>query len=637
MTGRRAGTAALVAIAVAASFQSAGAYPRPGNTTRVSVSSTGAQADYTAAPTSRCALVHTNTPCSATLSATGRYVVFSTPATNLVPRDTNAVPDVFLRDRATSTTEIESVSSNGQLALALPSPPGVTGISSGSFEPDVTPNGRWVVFTSNALNLVPGDHNLAFDVFLRDRQTGQTQRISVTSSGAEANGDSTDPVISADGRYIAFASDATNLVSGDTNGAGDIFVRDRVTGKTTRVSTSSQGVQGDGESKTPAISANGRDVAFTTQATTFGGQNPNQSVYVHDVKSGQTEIVSVASGAAAVQADYVNGNGAFTGPHSLSADGRYVTFRATQSTLVPNDTGFRGSSWDVFVHDRRTGHTERVSVTSSGAELDDGGVPNSQAESNYPAISPDGRFVAFYTNINGPVPGYTSAYVDIHDMVSRVTETVSLRDVQAKDLTCDAHAQGLLNADPTLSVSTGGRFVAFISCDGTLVKGDTNNGWDTFVRERGIAQGVDAIAVGHMAVAGERPVQASAVYRPASRDLLFRIDDLQLANTSTSTAAVVYGIQLSVGGRSYQARAAYAGAAATFALFRAEASGGWTQIASLDGGFGTVGSAVEFAVPLAALGATGPGQVRHAAAFAGLGSVAAGPVPAPGVLDAVTS
>jgi Tol biopolymer transport system component len=621
---------AVAAVLVASPLvtHSADAYSRPGSLVRVSVSSTGAQADYTTAPTSKCAVPHGGNPpaCSASITPDGRYVVFSSAATNLVPHDVNTVPDVFLRDRSTGTTEVESVGRNGGPAIALPDQNDPVHRSGGSFEPDITPNGRWVAFTSNAIDLVPGDLNLAFDIFVRDRATKQTQRVSVGTNGLDANGASTNPVLSADGRYVAFESDATNLVPGDTNGYTDVFVRDRLTGKTTRVSVGANGVQADNMSFTPSISADGRYVAYTTEATNIVAGATGQTVVVRDLKSGRNEIESVASGATAADPDFVNSTGAMTGPHSLSANGRYVTFRAAQSTLVPNDSGFRGSTWDVFVRDRTTHRTERVSVDSSGAELSTGNLPLAYAESNYPAISPDGRFIAFYTNVTGPTPTYTNSYIDIHDMQSHVTETVSLDDVYLKVLTCDSHAAVGPNGDPSISVSNGGRYVAFMSCDGTLVKGDTNNAPDIFVRDRGLPQAVDQLAAGKLAVAGAHPTTATVGYRPASHDLVCRIEDAQLSNLAVRSGPAVYGLQLTVRGTRYQVRAAPVGSTASFGLFRLDSGSGWSQVSTLHGGIGTVGAAVQVALPLAAVGATQVTDLHELAVFAGLGTFATGPV-----------
>ena len=140
-----------------------------------------------------------------------------------------------------------------------------------SYNPSISANGRYVAFESEATNLVRGDTNNFRDIFVHDRQTGQTTRVSVASDGTQANGHSYDPSISADGRYVAFASLANNLVSGDTNDQQDIFVHDRQTGQTTRVSVASDGTQASGHSFNPSISADGRYVAFVSSASNLVG------------------------------------------------------------------------------------------------------------------------------------------------------------------------------------------------------------------------------------------------------------------------------------------------------------------------------------------------------------------------------
>src|SRR5207248_5589264 len=156
---------------------------------------------------------------------------------------------------AASATRRVSVSSAGVEA---------SGYSSG---PSISADGRFVAFRSDAANLVADDTNNVADVFVHDRQTGETQRVSVSTAGAEANGVSQRPAISADGRYIMFTSAASNLVAGDTNYSWDVFVHDRESGETLRVSVSSDGVQGTRSSFGGAISADGRYVAFASTAS----------------------------------------------------------------------------------------------------------------------------------------------------------------------------------------------------------------------------------------------------------------------------------------------------------------------------------------------------------------------------------
>jgi len=279
--------------------------------------------------------------------------------------------------------------------------------NSGVYGPSISADGRYVAFCSSASNLVPGDTNDREDVFVHDRLTGTTERVSVSSDGEEGNGDSGTfrPSISADGRYVAFVSCASNLVPGDTNWAWDIFVHDRLTGVTERVSVSSAGEQGDGDSGYPSISAEGRYVAFESGAYNLvpGDTNWTCDIFVHDRLTGTTERVSVSS-----EGHEGNGNSSLpfhtADGRYVNADGRYVASYSEASNLVPGDTNGIG---DVFVRDRLTGTTERVSVSSDGEEGD--------SNSGWwgPSISADGRYVAFQSCAYNLVPGDTKGWEDV--------------------------------------------------------------------------------------------------------------------------------------------------------------------------------------------------------------------------------
>ena len=203
-------------------------YQRPGHTERISWTPDGLQPDAGS---------------YSSVSADGRYVAFYTPASNLVPDDTNGVFDVFVRDRFTGTVERVSVASDG------------TQGNDASVWPSISADGRYVAFYTPASNLVPGDTNGEFDVFVRDMKTGVVDRVSVASDGTQGNGASVWPSISGDGRYVAFHSFASNLVPGDTNQTWDVFVHDRVTGATERMSVASGGAEVFGISLSPVISA----------------------------------------------------------------------------------------------------------------------------------------------------------------------------------------------------------------------------------------------------------------------------------------------------------------------------------------------------------------------------------------------
>jgi Tol biopolymer transport system component len=270
----------------------------------------------------------------------------------------------------------------------------------------ISAHGRYVAFWSYADNLVPGDTNGRDDVFVHDRKTGITTRVSVDSAGNQGNGGSFDPAISADGRYVAFASEANNPVPDSPIVDSDIFVHDRKTGITTMVSVDSAGNQASyGGNYDPAISAHGRYVAFTSYADNLvpADTNGGSDAFVHDRKTGITTRVSVDS--AGNQADNGRIYDLSYGP-AISADGRYVAFNSHADNLVPADTN--GGS-DVFVHDRKSGITTRVSVDSTGAQAG--------YHSFSPAISADGHSVTFYSRATNLVADDTNNQPDIfvHD------------------------------------------------------------------------------------------------------------------------------------------------------------------------------------------------------------------------------
>ncbi len=329
----------------------------------------------------------------------------------------------------------------------------------GSFEPASDARGRFVAFESDATNLVPGDTNGERDIFVRDRLLGLTNRISVSSSGAQANGDSNGAALDAKGRFVAFVSSASNLVTGDTNDAKDVFVHDRHLDVTSRVNLSSAGAQANRGSLTAALDAKGRFVAFHSSADNLvaGDTNGLDDVFVHDRLTGETTRVSVSS--AGTQAN----QGCFT--PSLDAKGRFVAFSSSADNLVPGDTN--GES-DVFVHDRKTGETTRVSLSSTGAE--------GNGDSQLPALDAKGRFVAFQSLASNLVAGDTNGQRDVfvHDRLTGETTRVSVDGLGAQT---NNHS-----GDPDLDAR--GRFVAFESSASNLVAGDTNAVSDVFVHDR---------------------------------------------------------------------------------------------------------------------------------------------------------
>ena len=280
-----------------------------------------------------------------------------------------------------------------------------------SWEPAISAGGRFVAFTSSASNLVPGDTNGTEDVFVRDRMAQVTRRVSVGPGGRQANSDSAEPAISADGRFVAFISSASNLVAGDTNATDDVFVRDRMAQVTRRVSVGTSAQQANSFSFSLAISAGGRFVAFTSDASNLvaGDSNGTEDVFVRDRSVKVTRRVSVGSGGQ-------QGNKISAFP-AISVDGRFVAFFSLASNLVAGDTNGHA---DVFVRDRRVNVTRRTSVGPGGQQADD--------VSFDPAISADGRFVAFASPASNLVAGDTNGLADVfvRDRVAQVTRRVSV-------------------------------------------------------------------------------------------------------------------------------------------------------------------------------------------------------------------
>jgi hypothetical protein len=328
-----------------------------------------------------------------------------------------------------------------------------------SYPCSISGDGRYVAFFSFADDLVPGDTNVAYDAFVRDRQSGTTERVSIDSAGVQGNDLSINASISADGRYVAFESLATNLVVGDTNLVADIFVHDRQTGTTVRASVDSAGVQGNDSSLAPSISGDGRFVAFVSAATNLvsGDTNSVGDIFVHDMQTGETTRASVDSTG-------LEGNG-YCYSCSISADGRFVAFQSYSSNLVPGDT----NGWsDVFVRDRQNGTTERVSVGPGGLEGD--------GDSYSSLISADGRYAVFASYADNLVNGDTNGLQDafLRDRQSGTTERVSLGS---------AGGQGNGASFPA-SITGDGRYVGFQSDATNFVAGDTNGFQDVFVRDR---------------------------------------------------------------------------------------------------------------------------------------------------------
>ncbi len=325
-----------------------------------------------------------------------------------------------------------------------------------SEDPVLSADGSVAAFSSPASNLVPGDGNLNSDVFVRDIAAGTTERITVDVQGADANGFSGQPAISADGRYVAFLSDATNLIEGDDNGVADVFVRDRVTGATTRVGTDA----GDPrlEEFAPSISGDGRTVGFVSFSPLVPEDgNGFSDVYVYDTVTGATERVSV---------DMTGGdpNDRSESP-TVDGDGRYVGYVSAATNLVVGD----GNGLpDLYVRDRQAGTNTRASVSKDGGDPDGRTSPR-------PWISANGRYITFASNATNLVARDRNGWKDVfvRDLHTSQTARVSVNRNGY-----DANAPSLSS-----SISADGRYVAFRSGASDLVVGDSNDLFDIFLRD----------------------------------------------------------------------------------------------------------------------------------------------------------
>lgn len=387
---------------------------------------------------------------SACVNSDGRFVVFQTSASNLVPNDNNGTIDVFLRDMQRNTTECISVT-----------PAGIPANNASTY-PSISADGRYVAFSSAASDIIPGLIHVG-GIYVRDRVLGITFLVSQSSTGEQGNNGSTMPSISADGQMVAFQSTATNLVPGDTNGVSDVFVREISAGVTIRVSTSSTSVQANGQSQNCAISGDGRFIGFDSAANNLvsSDTNSNYDVFVRDLVLGTTECVSLS-----MTGSTGNGYSNFL-YSSLSYDGRFVTFPSGADNLVSGDlNGFQ----DVFVRDRLLNTTRRISVGLGGQEANEYSLS--------PSISADGRSLSFISLASNLIANDTNSERDAFwtDLQTGqiIRESVSSTNAQSNGVTFFG------------AMSRDGKYVVFLSVATNLVVGDTNNYQDVF--ERGPAR-----------------------------------------------------------------------------------------------------------------------------------------------------
>jgi hypothetical protein len=673
------------------------AYVRPARVTQVDVTPAGTS-PHGCAATSICEGVFPE----ASMSADGRYVAFASGYAGLVAGDLGVHTEVYLRDLHSGRTELVSRGMAGAPAAGT----GNAFCGDGqSTAPQISADGRYVAFMSVATNLVSGVKQPGvYRIYLFDRRTGELRLVSTSSPDTAGTAcGATYPSISADGRYVSFTSDNPNEVSPPVNnGHPNVFVRDLRTGKTVLVNVQPDGKPSGTCTVPPAsiaatlgyclvgtatdyprssISASGRWVVFDSEASDLipgGTTNHTYNVYVRDLTTHSTQLVSVAPGGAEPNQppdggatldpspgseiayyvppynyDWVTGN-------VISADGRYVLYVSEATNLVPNDTdGFPAdpqAGLDAFVYDRVTGRTVRVSVDSAGGQLINSPRVVTAAVASEFSLSANGRYVTF--DDNGGGPGNADVGVLRYDLVTGTLDLASRADNgipdQAIPAAISADGSAVLFAGcfdvvdqsqpPTYACNSNNihLYVENMGPDlgngGLAASGRLTVAGDPGFGASGIASGKASGTLGQvLAPAGADLIRASAAYRAQEQDLFIR-EELQTMPTVVGTPTVgslgiVYGFDVTALGVRYQVRAQRApgpdydpAGGASFGLFRQGADGLWTQIAALHGGYGTTGNEVVFALPLREIGLQTGGRLSGLRAFTAAGSYLTGAV-----------
>ena len=371
------------------------------------------------------------------MNSDGSLVAFVSQSTNFAPGVSGS--QIYVHNRQTNQIEVVSRDSDSSA---------INEGGGASSDPSMSSDGRLVAFVSLSSNLVTSVSGQ--QIYVRDRQTGHTTVVSKSSAGTIGDGTSNAPAISADGRYVAFASASTNLVAGVSG--TQIYVHDRQTDQTTLISKDNTviPVPGNGVSATPAISATGQFVAFASLSTNLGAAGGNQQIYLHDRLTGANGTTSLVSKDSVPTA----GNGNSSTP-SVSGDGRFVAFVSGATNIV---TGFSGQQ--VYVHDRNTG----ANGTNSLISRDNSGTPNAgNQNSSAPSISSDGRYVAFTSLATNLETGVSGQQIYLHDRNGPATSLVS-RDNTGSLVEGNASSE-------TPSISGDGGFVAFASQASNLLAG----------------------------------------------------------------------------------------------------------------------------------------------------------------------
>ena len=668
----------LSVLAILITGSSAQAYRRPGVTTIETVSSTGQQADYTGVLALNRSDASPGCPQRngirlAAMTPNGRYLAFVSAARNLVPNDTNLICDVFVRDRVKGTTTRASVGAYGLETIGLPATGiGTTDEFSATASTTISPDGNLVVFSTSATNVVPGDTDMSLDVFVRNIKKGTTRLVSTAADDPTPEdyrddmGNTFGPAISGDGRYVSFHSQYHDAAGGID--ASHVFVKDLQTGELEEIQPPQPGSYewAYGSSMT----RDGNIVVLTAGAHP---SRPESLVLPHNVfivnrSTDKTEV-------ACLRPDGERGeNDAYTaqGP-TITPDGRYLLFQSDDAGWVPNDSN---RTRDEYVCDLTTGRVRRVTVTSIGGEAT--GSPGYTD-----SLSPDGRYVQYSAqpfNL-GPMgggcfpaclpsadlDGVPSTEIYLYDTHAGVRELLSSRTDQDGSKGCPA---GVFTQSVAGPLSLDARFAAFWSCNSNIVEGDSNENWDLFLRDRGedvsAAMGdgestfepepseiciADEVCIPPLDYLDKRDGQedvskaltelganlygVSIANRAESGDLFVRVELEKMPSVNgvpLQGTSLLYGLGFEAGGASYEIRAQRTpgpdfdpAGGASFGLFKKDAATGpYTKVATLRGGYGTTGVEIVFALPLSEIGLEAGGRISNVTAFTGLGTYLSG-------------
>ena len=666
-------TASLISGLLVSSFSSSvAAYQRPGRNELISIGNKGERIEPVA--------YADGIPRNLSISPNGRFIAFDSDSPQLAPDKPNTTHDVFLYDRFKDRIELVSRSDHALLGMATPIDDLIDPAAGNSKYPAISANGRYVAFQSGEI-LTDDDQDLNSDVYLRDRKAGKTILISKPelSIGKEelCDGESNavedllgtilpgpmgyfEPSMSDDGRFVGY-------IGADSNGlCSEFFVHDRKTGKTMLVS----GIERpSAERETCAsISPSGRYAVFTRTGDTQAVPPwEPQEVYFRDLRTDKIEQLTGAGGRG-LSTSAANRSHA-CGRDSISSDGRFVTFESERTDLVPNDTngGPLGATWDMFVFDRSSNRMVRASISSDGSEhctqtrtgFCQGGGIN-------PAISADGSTVVYQSGVHpakasgGPCNGATGNYVLAYILATGALECSSVSFNGEASMAGD---QDSSEREPVPNAN--GRYIAFTSSASNLVKNDTNDYWDAFVRDRGVRFTVGDLVASDRAkslrldgspgfantgtalfsdarddseslTSATELIGGQLTYRPLLGDIFVVLEIQHMPLTpmlASVTAGHVFGLSFMLDGHPYELRATSTGVGrslettATFELFSCASRSllGCIQVATLGGGFGTTGHRITFSLPTELIDLRDGSHLSDLRAYTALGNISGKP------------